>query len=139
MFRDPLALDVFISLAYWEEIDFCGYSVCCGTPQAIGSFLRNTDLIPMSQKSSGLCSHHKLGKFIGLSMMVCYACCNKFPGCNLSDFNIIRAESNSLRHSGMSHLIYTQEIGGQGGYIQNMEKVPCSRFVVPCPFEIMVE
>ena len=31
----------FISLAYWEGIDFCGYSVCCGTPQAIGSFLRN--------------------------------------------------------------------------------------------------
>ena len=31
----------FISLAYWEGIDFCGYSVCCGTPQAIGSFLHN--------------------------------------------------------------------------------------------------
>ena len=31
----------FISLAYWEGIDFCGYSVCCGTPQAIGIFLRN--------------------------------------------------------------------------------------------------
>ena len=31
----------FISLAYWEGIDFCGYSFCCGTPQAIGSFLRN--------------------------------------------------------------------------------------------------
>ena len=31
----------FICLAYWEGIDFCGYSVCCGTPQAIGSFLRN--------------------------------------------------------------------------------------------------
>ena len=31
----------FISLAYWEAIDFCGYSVYCGTPQAIGSFLYN--------------------------------------------------------------------------------------------------
>ena len=31
-----------ISLACWEGIDFCGYSVCCGIPQAIGSFLRNT-------------------------------------------------------------------------------------------------
>ena len=32
---------MFISLAYWEGIDFYGYSVCCGTPQAIGSFLCN--------------------------------------------------------------------------------------------------
>ena len=32
----------FISLAYWEMIDFCGFSICCGTTQAIGSFLRNT-------------------------------------------------------------------------------------------------
>ena len=31
----------FIYLAYWEGIDFCGFSACCGTPQAIGSFLRN--------------------------------------------------------------------------------------------------
>ena len=30
-----------ISLAYWEGIDFYGYLVCCGTPQAIGSFLHN--------------------------------------------------------------------------------------------------
>ena len=34
----------FISLAYWEGIDFIGYSICCGTPQAIGSFLCNTKL-----------------------------------------------------------------------------------------------
>ena len=33
--------DIFISLAYWEGIDFYGYSVCCGTPQAIEIFLRN--------------------------------------------------------------------------------------------------
>ena len=32
----------FISLAYWEGIDFCGYSVCCGTPQATRSILRKT-------------------------------------------------------------------------------------------------
>ena len=32
----------FISLAYWEGIYFHGYSVCCGTPQAIGSFLHNS-------------------------------------------------------------------------------------------------
>ena len=31
----------FISIAYWEGIYFCGYSICCGTPQAIGSFLCN--------------------------------------------------------------------------------------------------
>ena len=30
-----------ISLAYWEVIYFCGFSVCCGTPQAIGIFLCN--------------------------------------------------------------------------------------------------
>ena len=30
-----------ISLAYWEGIDFYGFSICCGTPQAIGSFLHN--------------------------------------------------------------------------------------------------
>ena len=41
MCRDPLVLDFFISLAYWEGIDFCGFSVYCGTPQAIGNFLRN--------------------------------------------------------------------------------------------------
>ena len=31
----------FISLAYWEGIDFCSFSVCFGTPKDIGSFLRN--------------------------------------------------------------------------------------------------
>ena len=31
----------FISLAYWEGIDFYSFSICCGTPQAIGSFLCN--------------------------------------------------------------------------------------------------
>ena len=30
-----------ISLAYGEGIDFCGFSIYCGTPQSIGSFLRN--------------------------------------------------------------------------------------------------
>ena len=40
MCRDPLVLDVF-SLSYWEGLDFYGFSICCGTPQAIGIFLRN--------------------------------------------------------------------------------------------------
>ena len=31
----------FISLEYCKWIDFGGYSVCCGTPQAIGIFLHN--------------------------------------------------------------------------------------------------
>ena len=31
----------FISLAYWEGIYFCDYSIYCSTPQAIGSFLCN--------------------------------------------------------------------------------------------------
>ena len=31
----------FISLAYWEGIDFCSFFICCGTLQAIGIFLRN--------------------------------------------------------------------------------------------------
>ena len=31
----------FISLAYWEGIDFYRYFFCCGTPQAIVSFLHN--------------------------------------------------------------------------------------------------
>ena len=74
-------------------------------------------LISMSQKSGGLCIGHKLGKLIGLSMMVCYACCNKFPGCNFSDFYIFGSEGYSLGNSSMIHLIYTQEVGGQGGYI----------------------
>ena len=30
-----------ISLTHGEGIDFCGFSICCGTPQAIGSFLHN--------------------------------------------------------------------------------------------------
>ena len=29
------------TLAYWEGNDFCSYSIYCGTPQAIGSFLHN--------------------------------------------------------------------------------------------------
>ena len=40
MIQDP-SVRCFISLAYWEGIDFCGFSVYCGTPQAIGSFLRD--------------------------------------------------------------------------------------------------
>ena len=52
-----------------------------------------TDLIPISQKSGGICIRHKLGKLIGLSMMDFYASCKKFLGCNLSDFNIIWDES----------------------------------------------
>ena len=31
----------FISLTYWEGIDFYGFSVYCGRPHAIGNFLRN--------------------------------------------------------------------------------------------------
>ena len=31
----------FISLAYWEGIDFCSFFVYYGTTQPIGSFLRN--------------------------------------------------------------------------------------------------
>ena len=38
------------------------------------------------------------------------------------DFYIIGAESYSLGHSSMSHFIYTHEVGGQGGYIQNIKK-----------------
>ena len=31
----------FISLAYWEGIDFCAYTIYCSIPQAIEIFLRN--------------------------------------------------------------------------------------------------
>ena len=33
-----LSVRCLVSLAYWEGIDFLGLAVCCGTPQAIGSF-----------------------------------------------------------------------------------------------------
>ena len=39
----PLVLYLFISLAYWKWIDFWCHTVYCGPPQAIGSFLRNTN------------------------------------------------------------------------------------------------
>ena len=37
---DSMSLSVryLVSLAYWERIDFLCLDVCCGTPQAIGSF-----------------------------------------------------------------------------------------------------
>ena len=38
-----------ISLAYWEGIDLCGFSVYCGTPQAIRSFIHNS--MSYNQKS----------------------------------------------------------------------------------------
>ena len=89
---------------------------------------QSTDLIPMSQESGVLCILHKLGKHIGLSMMVFYSFCIKFPRCNLSDLNIIQDESNSLGLSSMSHLKYTQNIGGQGGYIHNIRKAGMFKF-----------
>ena len=66
-----------------------------------------TDLIPISQKSGGVFIHHKLGKLIGLSSVICYACCKEFPGCNLYDFNIIRAEINSLLGTPVCVIWYT--------------------------------
>ena len=33
-----LSVRCFVSLAYWEGIVFSCLAVCCGTPQAIGSF-----------------------------------------------------------------------------------------------------
>ena len=89
----------------------------------------------MIQKSGGLCICQKLGKLIGLSMKVCYACCNEFPGCNLCDFNIIKDESNSIWHSGVCYLIYTQHFRGQGGYIQNIKKDSMIKFCSTFAFQ----
>ena len=65
----------FISLAYWEGIDFYGFSVCCGTPQAIGSFLRNNmlafqlyDILTLSLARPYSCKQwigHGLGHLFG--------------------------------------------------------------------------
>ena len=40
-FSRSFSVRCFISIAYREGIDFYGFSIYCGTPQAIGSFLRN--------------------------------------------------------------------------------------------------
>ena len=37
----PLVLVLYISLSYWKWIDIWCHIVCCGPPQAIGSFLHN--------------------------------------------------------------------------------------------------
>ena len=48
---------LYFSLSYGEEIDFYSFSVCCGTPQAIGSFLRNNgDTCDVNICNSNFCA-----------------------------------------------------------------------------------